>query len=161
PAHRYASAGALAHDLDRFVRGEPVGARKLTLLEQAARLVRHRQVDTNWGALATLVLCLAPLPLLAQATLFLLLPHRPASPPVTIGVPLAMATLLLSLIFFGKPATLRAVAPAQRREYLSTWLGYLIGLILVAFTILALIRPTTPEEWVVIPALWVILVGCT
>jgi hypothetical protein len=49
-AERYPSAAALANDLDRFLRGEGVAARRLTLWDQAARLVRHRQLDVNWGA---------------------------------------------------------------------------------------------------------------
>src|SRR5262249_13494817 len=52
PAERYPSAAALAHDLDLHLRGEAIAARKLTLWGQAARLLRHRQVDVNWGALA-------------------------------------------------------------------------------------------------------------
>src|SRR6516162_7665035 len=47
PSQRYASAAALAHDLDRFLRGEAVTVRKLSLWDQAARLVRHRQLDMN------------------------------------------------------------------------------------------------------------------
>jgi hypothetical protein len=161
PAQRYPSAAALARDLDLFLRGEAVAARKMTLWDQAARLVRHRQLDVNWGAWATVTLWLAPLPLLAQVAVFVLFRGRPEYPPVAIGVSLVTVALMLSPVLFGKRASLRAIAPAQRRRYMSTWLGNFIGLILVALTILRMTHPTTPEEWFVIYALWFTLVGCT
>jgi hypothetical protein len=161
PAQRYPSAAALAHDLDLFLRGEAIAARKLTLWDQAARLLRHRQVDVNWGAWATLTLCLAPLPLLAQVAVFVFFRDRPEYPPVAIGVSLVTVAVMLYSIFFGKRASLRAIAPARRRRNMSTWLGSFIGLILVVLTVLRMTHPSTPEEWFVIYALWLIVVGCT
>ena len=161
PADRYSSAAALAHDLDRFLRGEAVTVRKLSLWDQAARLVRHRQLDMNWSALATRTLCLAPLPILAQVAVFVLFWNRPEYPPVAIGVSLATAAVMLSSIFFGNSARLRAIAPAQRRRYVSTWLGHLIGMILVLVTILRAMHPVAPEDWFVIYAFWLIGVGST
>jgi hypothetical protein len=161
PAQRYPSAAALAHDLDLFLRGEAITARKITLWDQAARLVRHSQLDANWGAWATMTLWQAPLPFLAQVALFVLFRDHPEYPPVAIGLTLFTAAVLLSSTFFGKRASLRAIVPAQRRRYMSTWLAHFIGMILVALTILRMVHPTAPEEWFVIYALWLILVGCT
>src|SRR6516162_160264 len=48
PAARYPSAAALARDLDLFLGGEAIAARKLTLWDQAVRLVRRSQMDVNW-----------------------------------------------------------------------------------------------------------------
>jgi hypothetical protein len=161
PAQRYPSAAALARDLELFLRGEVVTARKLTFWGQAARLVRHRQVDVNLGAWATLALGLAPVPLLAQVAVFVLLKGRPEYPPVAIGVSLATVALLFCWIFFGNHASLRAIAPTQRRRILSIWFANVTGLFLVVFTIWRMTHPTTPQEWFVIYALWFIEVGCT
>jgi hypothetical protein len=65
------------------------------------------------------------------------------------------AAVLLGSVYLGKPATMRRVAPAQRHR-----LGPLVGMILVLVTILRVTHPTTPEEWFVIYALWLIQVGC-
>jgi serine/threonine-protein kinase len=161
PAQRYPSAAALAHDLDLFLRGEAITAGQMKLWDQAARLVRHSQLDVNWGVWAALTFCLAPLPLLAQVAVFVLFRDRPEYPLVAIGMTMVTAAVLLSSIFFGKRARLHAIVPEQRRRNLSIWLGNFIGLILVALTILRMMHPTTPEEWFVIYALWLILLGCT
>jgi hypothetical protein len=92
---------------------------------------------------------------------FVLLRDWPGYPPVMIGVSLMTTAVMISWIFYGKRANLRAVDPGQRRRYVSTWLGSFIGLILVALTVLRMVRPTTPEQWFVFYALSLIVVGCT
>jgi hypothetical protein len=161
PAERYPSAAALADDLDRFLRGDAVAARKLTLWDQAARLVRHRQLDVNWGALATLTLCLAPLPLLTHVAVFVFFRNRPEYPLAAIIVTLVTVAGMLYSLFFGKLASLRVIDPGERRRLRSSWLGNFIGMILVPLTILRMMHPATPEEWFVIYALWLIEGGCT
>jgi serine/threonine protein kinase len=161
PADRYPSAAALAHDLERFLRGEAIMARQLTFLNQAARLVGQRRLDVNWGAFARLTLCLAPFPLLAQIAVFVFFRDRPEYPAIAIGVTLVTVAVTFSSIFNGKRVSLRAIAPDKRRRSLSTLLGNWIGLILVPLTILRMVHPATPEEWFVIYALWLIVMGCT
>jgi hypothetical protein len=161
PAQRYASASALAQDLDLFLRGEAITARKRTVWEQAARLLRHSQLDVNWGAWATLTFCLAPLPLLVHVAVFVFFRNCPEYPLVAIVVSLVTVAVILYALFFGKRTSPRAIVPAQRRQLRSTWFGNFIGMILVPLTILRMVHATTPEEWFVIYALWLILVGCT
>src|SRR5262249_5655027 len=134
PAQRYASAAALADDLDRFLRGEAVAARKMTLWDQAARLLRHRQMDVNWGAWATLTLWLAPLPLLAQVAVFVFFRNRPEYPLAAIAVTLATLAVVQYSIFFGKRASMRLIPPAERRQLRSSWLGNSIAVVLVPLT---------------------------
>jgi hypothetical protein len=161
PAQRYASAAALARDLDLFLRGEAIVARKLTPWDQAARLVRRSQLDVNFGAWATVTLWLAPLPLLAQVAVFVFFRNRPAYPLVAIIVTMITVAVMLYSIFFGQRASLRVIAPAQRRQVMSSRLGNFIGMILLPFTIWGMIHPTRPEEWFVIYAIWLIGMGCT
>jgi hypothetical protein len=160
-AQRYKSAAALADDLDLFLRGESIAARKTTLGDQIARLVRQRSLDVNWGAWARLSLCLAPIPLMVHVAVFVIFRNRPEYAPVAIGVSILTVVAVLYLLIFGQRASLRVIGAGERRRLVSTWLGYVIAQILVVVTILRMVRPTTPEEWFVIYALWLTIVGCT
>ena len=53
------------------------------------------------------------------------------------------------------------VAPARRRQVMSSRLANVIGMILVPVTILWMVHPATPEEWFVIYAIWLIGMGGT
>jgi hypothetical protein len=158
PADRYPSSSALADDLDRFLHGEAITARKLTLWDQAARLVRRRQMDVNWGAWATGFFCLAPLPLLAHALVFVFFLGRPEYPLVAISVTVATVVILYAVLS-GQRTTLRKVTPAQRRQVISSRLGNFIGMILVPLAVLGMVHPAAPEEWFVIYAIWFIGMG--
>jgi hypothetical protein len=161
PAQRYPSAVALADDLGRFLRGEVIAARKMTLWDQAARLLRHSQLDMNWGAWVTLSFCLAPVPLLVHVAVFVLFRNRPEYPLVALGVSLVTVSVIQYSLFFAKRISLRVIAPAERRRLRSIWVGDFIGMLLVLLTIPRMVHPVTPEEWFVIYALWLVLVGCT
>jgi serine/threonine-protein kinase len=160
PAERYPSAAALAHDLELFLRGEAIAARKTTLWGLAARLLRHSQVDVNWGAWATRMLWFAPLPFLAHAAVFVFFRNRPEYPLVAIILTMVTVVMLYSIIF-GRRTSLREIAPAQRRQVMSSRLGNFIGMILLPLTILWMVHPATPEEWFVIYAIWLIGMGTT
>src|SRR5262245_27033815 len=59
PSQRYATAGELGDDLDRFLAGRPTKARPLTLRERTSRwLLRHKAV-ASFVALATIALGLS------------------------------------------------------------------------------------------------------
>ncbi len=53
-ARRYATAGELADDLDRFLRGDSIRARPVSLFERGLRRVKRRPVTTTLGALLLL-----------------------------------------------------------------------------------------------------------
>ncbi len=60
PERRYPTAAALAEDLDRFCRGEPIAARPLSRVEQARRWARrHRLATVAVGGVAIAVVVAA------------------------------------------------------------------------------------------------------
>ncbi len=58
PAHRYGSAGQLADDLGRFVRGEPITARPAGLLERGGKWARRRPAAAALLVVSALALAL-------------------------------------------------------------------------------------------------------
>src|SRR5262245_2025696 len=57
PARRYETAGVLADDLDRFLRGEPIRARRIGSIERARKGVsRHRAATISGGAILVALL---------------------------------------------------------------------------------------------------------
>jgi predicted Ser/Thr protein kinase len=55
PARRYASAEAMAEDLDRYLAGQPISARPVSMIERASRWVRRRAAAiAAVGAAATI-----------------------------------------------------------------------------------------------------------
>jgi serine/threonine-protein kinase len=86
PAQRYASAGALAEDLQRFLDGEPIRARSLTVIDRVARTLSHSQVDPSLRTVSTTFLLSAPLPLAAHLFVFLLFRQERCYPPVALAV---------------------------------------------------------------------------
>jgi len=85
PGRRYPTAEALALDLERFLRDEPVGARPRTLLSGAVRWARRRPGPARLLALAAVLLLAWVTGSLVMATrLYRLRPPPPNDPPVVV-----------------------------------------------------------------------------
>lgn len=69
PAQRYASALALAEDLDRFMRGDPITARRVSQLERAARWARRRPAGAALIVTGAALLVLAVVAISREITL--------------------------------------------------------------------------------------------
>jgi serine/threonine protein kinase len=57
PSARYAAAGELADDLERFMSAQPIQARPASLLERTSRQIRRRPLATAVAAAMILALC--------------------------------------------------------------------------------------------------------
>jgi serine/threonine-protein kinase len=140
PRHRYASAEALAEDLRRFLEGEPITAHSQTLLEQLTRTISHTSADVRFRSWGNLLLAVAPVPVLAQALLWVLFRGWPSYPVLCLLVILLGAFTAISLLVWRMPRLLPDVPQAFRHDVQSVMFGCLAGFFAVSI-IVALTRP--------------------
>jgi serine/threonine-protein kinase len=151
PAGRYASAQALADDLERFLAGEPIQARASGMFEQLVRALRHSQYDVRLRGWGTLLLCLAPLPTLGQLPAAVLaLAGRPL-PVAVVGSGLAGAGSILLGLWLGRPRR-DSSGPAERQVW-----SILIGQLL-ALSVMALVSWPLDDPQALYPR-WAVLTG--
>jgi serine/threonine-protein kinase len=161
PAHRYASAAALAADLRSFLDGEPIQARSITLLDQMVRTIGHTGFDVNFRSWSNLLLALIPVPLTAHILAFVLLRDRPY---YYYAMPLVSAVVVLTLtstIFLGNQQSMRRVPSRQRRHLRSVWTGHVASFMLVPLTVWWLAPPREPADFFVVYPLWLAIGGLT
>jgi hypothetical protein len=133
PARRYASAAALADDLDRYLAGEPIQARSVNLVDRLASALRRSQYDVHFHAFATVLFGLAAVVFLAEVALNV---AALTGAPIWL-VPLIQAVrlaLLVGMLMSCRPAHLLPRSPAERLMW-ATWLGYIScnGVIAIAY----------------------------
>src|SRR5579872_779703 len=73
PGQRYASAAALADDLERYLDGTSIQARSFNVLDRLARTLGRSQMDVEFHSWGTMLLLFAALIVAEQTTMFLLL----------------------------------------------------------------------------------------
>jgi serine/threonine-protein kinase len=127
PHMRYPSALALAEDLARYQRGEPVTARSVNLLERLQRELAHSQHDVQLRPWGKGLMLLGGLIFVAQTATSLLLWTGRLKEAWCFWVPRAV-TLLLLVPLFLKYRPTRAVWPtnAVERSLWAVWGGYLL-----------------------------------
>jgi hypothetical protein len=159
PAHRYASAAALTHDLHSFLDGEPISARSLTLLERMARTISYSDSRAPLRTSGAALLQVAPLPVTIQLMLLLFFGDQPAYPVICMTVAVLAIAVLMPLSAWQLRRPLQQ-APRGIRRYLTSlllvrWVGYLM-----VPGIVALMRPGhEPAEFYMVFALWILMDG--
>jgi serine/threonine protein kinase len=161
PAHRYASAAALAADLRRFLDNEAVQARSVTLLGQVVRTISHSGIDANFHPWGNVVLPLAPVPLLANVAAFLLLRGSDVYYQAMVLLSLSLAAGLTTLIFGSNRRTMRDVSRRQRRHLISVWVAHLASMSLVPVIVWRLLPPREPADLFIVYPLWAVLAAVT
>jgi serine/threonine-protein kinase len=156
PEGRYASAAALADDLDRFLAGESISVRSSSIVEQVTRMLGRSQYDARFHIWGTLLLWLALLPLLVHVPVFLLaLAGRElvaAALTASLGCA-ATVVVALWLCWRGRHST---TGPAERLLW-TILLGQLMALCLMAVAS----RPSSTAEALALYPRWAVLTGLT
>ena len=126
PRDRYPSAEALAEDLDRFRRGEPIDARSYNVIARISRtLQRRNHQETELYAWGTVLFLFAAIIFAGHLTTFLLI--RTAQP-LWLDWTCRAVQLVLGLVVLVALRRRRILpANAAERQLYSIWIGYLVA----------------------------------
>lgn len=131
PARRYASAQALADDLDRFTEGESISVKSLNLLDRVARSLQRSKYDVELRTWGNMLYWFAAIVLLAEIGIYF---HALGGPPY----PRHWAALIrivqvaaMGLVLWNYRETWSVSTGSAERQMLSLWLGFLISCHLV------------------------------
>lgn len=161
PRDRYASAAALARDLEHFLAGEPISVRGDTMFDQVSRAVKHTSVDVNFRTWGRAMLWVAPVPVLVHGAVYFLTRHLPAFPLYCMATSICTVFFLMFLIFGRNRDVMRQVIGYQRRHIRAVWLGHNIGFLLMPLVLWQAGMITEPRHWLLLYPLWMVLVGTT
>jgi hypothetical protein len=133
PERRYASAAALADDLERFLAGEPIQTRSLNLMSRVASMLERSQYDEQFGAYGSLLFWMAGVVLVVEAMLTWVALTEQA---IGWAPALHTARLLTFVALLGWFRRGKGLVPSSlaERHMWSVWLGYIAACILVGIT---------------------------
>jgi serine/threonine-protein kinase len=152
PAHRYASAAALAEDLEHYLNGEAISASSFNLLDRLAQTLdrsKHAVEFAGWGNMLVLF---GVLVLVGHLTTFALVETGQAD--VYCWLARFVQFGVMAAVFWRyRPRTLMPTSAAERQLW-SIWIGYLVAYGVSVMASRMLFRhhilahdPTTPERW--------------
>lgn len=131
PRRRYASAQALAEDLERYQAGETISARSLNLVSRMAAALEHSHYDVQFQAYSRILFAFAVVMFTAEVGKFLALTY--GAPLLVVGsIEAARFLFVGSILVWLRPAGLRATSAAERLMW-SIWMGYVLTLFSVGF----------------------------
>ena len=127
PCYRYATADALADDLNRFLAGEDTSAAASGLIDRMAREIRRDQHESVFGAWGTTIYALGGIIFFTHIVIFIL--HAMDLPRwASYWTPrFTMLSSIAGLIYWARGGSLRPRTVAERPVW-SIWLGYLAAL---------------------------------
>jgi len=159
PDHRYASADALADDLQRFAQGEPIHARELGVVELMGRALSRNEFEARFGAFGIIMLTMAPICFLIPAITYGFFAHHPLFAQINVLVSLGMILILPAYFMIVSFPGLRYLSSRQRRRYWSVWLTHPVANTLIFLAVWFGVPHTEPMTLMVIYPLWAIMVG--
>jgi serine/threonine protein kinase len=127
PALRYASADALAQDLQNYLDGNSINARSSNVLERLTRTLDRSQHDANFGAWSSMILLIAGI-IGSQHTLIFLLVHFDA-PRWSIVTTRTFEFVLIGMLFWHNRRNSKLLPTSSvEKELWSIWIGFFFAL---------------------------------
>jgi hypothetical protein len=138
PADRYASALALAEDLERFLGGESIQARSFNVMDRLARTLERSQFDVEFGAYGTMIYWFAAVVFVQHVVKHFLMQTR--QPSWTIMTSQLVQFFLIGFVLWLYRPRGKGLLPTNTPERLlwAVWLGYIFTSLLVGWVSLKL-----------------------
>ena len=156
PQRRYATAAALAEDLHSFLRGDPINAHSLTLLDQVARTISYHNFDSRFRHLANRMLFFGPVPLVVHLLAYFVFAGKSYYPAAMVATTAGMLVVFLPALFMMGTPTLRLVPTWQRRHFLTVWVGHLIAMAVILLIVYLAMPPERPAMLLMVYPLWAV-----
>jgi tRNA A-37 threonylcarbamoyl transferase component Bud32 len=124
PQNRYASAEALACDLERFLKGDAISARSVNVLDRLVRELDRSLHDEEFRTYGTLALLFAAIVGLTQVAIFAVTFQGPPYPLYWIGFARVAQFTLMGLAYLRFCPNRYLPTSAAERQLWSIWIGY-------------------------------------
>ena len=160
PAERYETAEELASDLTRFLAGEEIKARSLGAMDRLAREITFSQHAQFFGHWTPIFYGMAPVPLVAQSIVVAWTWDTPYYGPTSVVVVASIVTLMILISLYGPAQLYRGVPTQHVRVLRATWVGHLLGVLLMPLVCSIMFRGRS-FDWLMLFPLWLVLVGAT
>jgi hypothetical protein len=132
PARRYATAAELAADLTRFRTGEPVVAHQSGLLDRLAGALDRVQLQSEFAAYGSLLLCLAPVMLLPELWITTVVANNWRGELLAVGQ-FSRAVSFVLLVGYSRGWRWQPRGAAERQLW-AVWGGYLLACFVLGFS---------------------------
>ena len=139
PRYRYASAEALADDLQRFLDGESISAHSSGVVDRLMRTLQHSHHDAAFHTWSTMLFSMAAVVFVVHLAEFVL--HRTGQRRwLFLAAQSAQLILLVYLFWRNRRERLLPINPAER-ELWSIWIGFFLafGCSMAVFRVLPLL----------------------
>lgn len=123
PLHRYASAEAVADDLNCYLQGESISARSFNVLDRITRMLGRSQDDFAFHTWSSMVLTMAVVIGIEHTLVFVL--NLAEAPRWTTLTARTLQFLLLGFLFWYHRGSRLLPTSAAERQLWTIWIGYL------------------------------------
>jgi eukaryotic-like serine/threonine-protein kinase len=154
PQRRYASAAALAEDLQSFLRGDPISAHSLTLFDQVARTISHHSFDARFRHMANRMLLFGPVPLIVHLVAYALFAGKTYYPAAMVATTTCLLFTLLPALIITGTGTMRGLPAWQKRHFMTVWISHLVAMAVILLVVLVATPRGSPERLLMVYPLW-------
>jgi len=159
PKHRYASAAALADDLERYLNGEAIAASSFNVLDRLQRALERDHYLAEFHTWGTMLLVFAGIVLVEHLFVFALTLGGPPYPKMWImGARFAQFALMALVFLRHRRHTLLPTSLAERQLW-AIWVGYLTACMIVGAVHIQLTRRTPERDELMNYPFWSALTG--